>query len=65
MICNCTTNQPSKPLSKSFWKEKSEMLRQVHKQRTAHDLVQIYVDDLINPFKVARTDESQVIDNGS
>ena len=38
--------------------------RPLHKQATAHGLVGNYVVDLINPFKVARTDESQVIDHG-
>ena len=36
----------------------------VHKQATAHDLPWFWVVDLINPFKVARTDESQVIYHG-
>ena len=38
--------------------------RLLHKQATAHDLLANCVVDLINPFKVARTDESQVIYHG-
>ena len=38
--------------------------RPLRKQATAHDLLGNCVVDLINPFKVARTDESQVIYHG-